>query len=196
MGGSFEPSKPLSRPTTSEGGGRGPVVLKQGAGGAGGGFSSGGAGGFDESDPFSSKAQAAVAAAVMAGDEAAQSQMMMEGSALAGPAGAALAGAVPMTGVMGKSALERLTAESQDGMEAPGDAHPPFKSEADRRKHALDAKRRDLVETRMRPQQPGLPDVTEPRPPSQPRVDPRLGMVKPMSPRQLQSLEVEGQPPP
>ena len=61
--------------------------------------------------------------------------------------------------------------------------------EAERRKAALDAKRRDLVETRLRPQQPAPQELTEPRPPSQPRPDPRLGLGKPISPR---ALELEG----
>lgn len=196
--GGFEPPRPLSRPTTSEGGpGRGPVVLKTSA--QPGGFGGAAAAAADEG-PFSTAAQHAVSAAAAVADEAAASQMMMEGERmggvpLAGPAGAALAGVAPMSGVMGKSALERLASESRDGIDSPGggEAHPPFKSESDRRKHALDAKRRDLVETRMRPQQPTMPDVTEPRPPSQPRPDPRLGFAKPMSPR---GLELEGHPPP
>ena len=118
---------------------------------------------------------------------------VLDGTMLAGPAGAALAGAVPLAGVMGKSALERLASEPTPDLSSPRSEHAPFRTEADRRKHALDSKRRDLVETRMRPQLPNAPDFSEPRPPSQPRPDPSLGSARGLSPR---GLELSGQPPP
>merc|ERR1711924_127982 len=101
-------------------------------------------------------------------------------------AGAALAGAAPTSGVYGKSALDRLVSESHDGFESGSSDHPPFRSDVDRRKHVLDAKRRDLVETRMRPQQPAFADLTEPQPPNQPRPEPLLGFSHPISPRRLE----------
>ena len=97
-----------------------------------------------------------------------------------------------MTGVMGKSALERLATDGSDSR--PGTAeHPPFKSESDRRKHALDSKRRDLVDTRMRSQPGDAPEITEPRPPSQPRPDPKMGFTHPITPRRLEGAMITGQ---
>jgi hypothetical protein len=207
----FEPSKPLSRPTTSEGG----------RGGPGGGImsrpttSEGGRGGpvvLKQPHQPSATVDAVSAAAAIGGaigdENRAPGSMDMQGSALAGPAGAALAGALPTagvagvgpTGVMGKSALEQIASDSHDGLSGGAQfdgAHQPFRSEAERRKHNLDQKRRDLVETRMLPQPPPMADITEPRPPSQPRPDPRMGFAHPISPRHgTQGLELEGQPPP
>ena len=175
----FDASKPLARPTTSESArGNGPVVLK------------GSCATMEDSVGGAGAAMASNAAAAL-GDAnvGAEARMVMEGAALAGPAGAALAGALPMSGVLGRSALERLASESHDGIAPTSDSADPPRSEAERRKAALDAKRRDLVETRLRPQQPTPQELTEPRPPSQPRPDPRLGLGKPISPR---ALELEG----
>jgi len=171
--GAFEAAKPLSRPTTSEGRG-GPVVLKAAG----------------------SAAADAMPAADLDGPGFGHAfGSSLESSALAGPAGAALAGAVPLTGVMGKAALERLASEPVSGGEfspRPSTDHAPFRNETERRKHALDAKRRDLVEARMRPQPTGSHDIGEPRPPSHPRPDPTLGSAHGISPRRL---EIEGGPP-
>jgi len=176
----FEGSKPRSRPTT--GGGVG-VVLK---------------------DEFPSQASAAVSQAAAFADEGASldpdgRQMLLESAAFAGPAGAALAGAAPVTGVMSKQALERLA----DGNEPFDTSRPgtapgmPFRTETERRKHALDTKRQELVESRMRGGA-GSPAgmVSEPRPPAGPRPDTKLGFAHPIAPRRLEGLEVEGQPPP
>ena len=81
----------------------------------------------------------------------------------------------------------------------PGTANTlPFKTESERRKHQLDVKRRELVESRMRgaPGSPGTGEIREPRPPSGPRPDPSLGFAHPITPRRLEGLEVEGIPPP
>ena len=75
----------------------------------------------------------------------------------------------------------------------------PFKTEGERRKHQLDVKRRELVEARLKPGGPPSPaggELREPRPPSGPRPDPSLGFSHPITPRRLEGLEVEGQPPP
>jgi len=141
------------------------------------------------------------------GDEAAGldpegRQLLLEGGALAGPAGAALAGAQPMSGVMGKQALERLASEGGEPLDTsrPSTAGggQPFKTEGERRRAQLDQKRRELVESRMRPQSQGTEPAgaTEPRPPPGPRPQPSQGFVHPISPRRLEGLEVEGQLPP
>lgn len=175
--GAFGGAKPLSRPTTGDQsrGGSGPVVLKppQTAGNFDGAFASAPPG-FEIGGAFGDGNLGALETA----------------GPLAGPAGAALAGAVPHTGVMGKSALEQLAADSPRGATADG-SHPPFRTEAERRKHALDVKRQNLVDTRMRPQAAGPPDITEPHPPSQPRPDPSSAFAHGVSPRRL---ELEGQP--
>ena len=190
--GSFQPPKPLSRPTTSESGSRGPVVLKSHHGNM-------------------ATAQDGMACASMTDAEAnagwGGGGMGMAGSfggasaleqaGLAGPAGAALAGAVPLTGVMGKSALEHLASEPPPSINSPRGGSKPgsaIRTEAQRRQANLDAKRQELVDSRMRPGSGVMqPDISEPRPPSQPRPDPSLGTAHGVSPRRL---ELEGQPPP
>ena len=117
--------------------------------------------------------------------------------ALAGPAGAALASTVPMGGVMGRSALERLA--SDEPMSGPGGAGGGgARTIPEQRQRALDAKRQDLVDARMRPPSSGGPaDISEPLPPHAPRTDPSKGFVRPLTPRsQNQSLELAGGPPP
>ena len=187
----FGPSKPLAtasgRPTTGDTR-SGPVVLKSSA---------------MHEDGLSASASAAVGAAAAFADEAAMldpagRQMLLEGGALAGPAGAALAGVVPATGVMGKQAMAAFSDDSEPGSR-PGTAPQAFKTEAERRRHQLDVKRRDLVESRMKSGAGGAGPSTafaEPRPPDAPRPDPRLGFSHPLSPRRLEGLELEGQPPP
>jgi len=171
--GAFGGSKPLSRPTTGDANrGGGPVVLKS-------------TNAFGDANAFASAPPGGLEMGVDGGLGS------LESGALAGPAGAALAGAVPMTGVMGKSALEQL-ADSPRVSTADA-AHPPFRTEAERRKHQLDVKRQNLVDTRMQPRAGGPPDITEPRPPSQPRPDPSSSFAHGVSPRRL---ELEGQPPP
>ena len=185
-------SRPLSRPTTSESGSRGPVVLKSHHGNM-------------------ATAQDGMACASMTDAEAnagwGGGGMGMAGSfggasaleqaGLAGPAGAALAGAVPLTGVMGKSALEHLASEPPPSINSPRGGSKPgsaIRTEAQRRQANLDAKRQELVDSRMRPGSGVMqPDISEPRPPSQPRPDPSLGTAHGVSPRRL---ELEGQPPP
>ena len=113
---------------------------------------------------------------------------------LAGPAGAALASAVPLTGVIGKSALEHLAAQPSGGVDSrpssprDGSGLVPFRTEAERRKHALDSKRQNLVDSRMRPQPPGAPDISGPRQPSMSnsKPDPSLGSAHGVSPRRLE----------
>lgn len=170
QGPGFDAAKPRSRPTTELGRG-GPVVLK-------------GSCGNDESFSSTSCATASLR------DAGAVSCLPTESSALAGPTGAASAGATPIGGgVFGRSALEQLAGESCEGLASQSDLSGSPRTDAERRQAALDAKRRDLVESRLRQQPLAAIDSTEPRPPSQPRPDPRLGFTKPVSPR---SLEVDG----
>ena len=68
-----------------------------------------------------------------------------------------------------------------------------FRTQGEQRKAQLDAKRQNLVESRMKPQPPGQPDISEPRPPSMPKPDASASMAHGVSPRQLQ---LEGQAPP
>ena len=164
----FDAPKPHSRPTPELGRG-GPVVLK----------------GCGNDELFSSTSCAAAAL----GDAGATSCLATDSSALAGPTGAASAGATPTGGVLGRLALEQLAGESYEGDAFHADVSGPPRTDAERRRAALEAKRRDLVESRLRPQPPAALDATEPRPPSQPRPDPRLSLANSVSPR---SLEVDG----
>ena len=192
--GGFEAPKPLSRPTTSgpgvgnggSGPGSGPVVLKS-------------------SNAFAEPTHAAMTAARDDVFSAGGVLGCLDTGPLAGPAGAALAGAVPHTGVMGKAAVERFAAEpvggtleiglprsSADGSHNGTGGGGP-RTEGERRKAALDAKRQSLVDSRMKSLPSHLSDVTEPRPPSQPRPDGSLHSAHGISPR---NIALEGMPPP
>ena len=114
----FGGTKPISRPTTTDTARGGPVVLKAGGGA------------FDEGG--GSAASAAVSAAAALADESAGldaegRRQLLEGAALAGPAGPALAGAVPQTGVRARREGDRTperTARARHEMRGPPPPEP------------------------------------------------------------------------
>ena len=129
-------------------------------------------------------------------------QLLLEGQgALAGPAGAALAGVTPVTGVMGRQQFEKMVSEVDLPYPEPSrtgtgtHSGQPFKTEGERRRAQLDQKRKELVESRMRPQSSGSEAglVGEPHPPPGPRPQQSLAFAHPISPRRLEGIEIEGQ---
>jgi hypothetical protein len=101
--------------------------------------------------------------------------------------------------VMGRQQFEKMVSEVDLPYPEPSRtgtgtlSGQPFKTEGERRRAQLDQKRKELVESRMRPQSSETGLVGEPHPPPGPRPQQSLAFAHPISPRRLEGIEIEGQ---